>query len=174
MKPLIKLFLVVAVILGSLNLSRGQTTREQRQAAKTARIKKMIDDVHFVFKANYANPQGGGNRPLTSDYDLKVVKDSVIAYLPYFGRAYVAPEPGTTEGGIKFTSTNFKYDAKQGKKGGWQIVIKPRDHDITNWRDVQQLILNISTGGYASLQVLSSNRSPISFDGELEDRESKN
>jgi hypothetical protein len=174
MKSLIKLFLVVAVILGSLNVSRGQTTRAERQAAKAADVKKMVDDVNFVFKANYANPQAGGSRALTSDYDLKVVKDSVIAYLPYFGRAYVAPPPGTTEGGIKFTSTNFKYDAKQGKKGGWQIVIKPKDHDITNWRDVQQLILNISTSGYASLQVLSSNRSPISFDGELEESKGKN
>jgi Domain of unknown function (DUF4251) len=174
MKSLIKLFLVFAVVLGGLNAAHGQSTRAERQAAKAAKVKKMVDDVNFVFKANYANPQGGGSRALTSDYDLKVVKDSVIAYLPYFGRAYVAPAPGTTEGGIKFTSTNFKYDAKQGKKGGWEIVIKPKDHDITNWRDVQQLILNISTGGYASLQVLSSNRSPISFDGELEDRGSKN
>jgi hypothetical protein len=170
MKSLIKLFGGVAVVLASLNVSLGQSTRAERQAAKAAKVKKMVDDVNFVFKANYANPQGGGNRALTSDYDLKVVKDSVIAYLPYFGRAYVAPEPGTTEGGIKFTSTNFKYDAKQGKKGGWQIVIKPKDHDITNWRDVQQLILNISNNGYASLQVLSTNRSPISFDGEIEDR----
>ncbi len=170
MKSLIKLFLVVVVILGGLNVSHAQSTRAERQAAKAAGVKKMVDDVNFVFKANYANPQGGGNRALTSDYDLKVVKDSVIAYLPYFGRAYLAPDPGTTEGGIKFTSTNFKYDAKQRKNGGWEIVIKPKDHDITNWRDVQQMILNISTSGYASLQVLSSNRSPISFDGELEDR----
>ncbi len=168
MKSLIKTLFALAVILGGLNLAHGQSTRAERQAAKAAKVKKMVDDVNFVFKANYANPQGGGNRPLTSDYDLKVVKDSIIAYLPYFGRAYVAPPPGTTEGGIKFTSTNFKYDAKRGKKGEWQIVIKPKDHDITDWRDVQQLVLNISSNGYASLQVLSSNRSPISFDGELE------
>jgi hypothetical protein len=167
MKSLIKLFLLFACIWGSLNVAHGQGTRSERQAARAADVKKSVDDVNFVFKANYANPQGGGGRQLTSDYDLKVVKDSVIAFLPFFGRAYVAPTPGTTEGGIKFTSTNFKYDAKQRKKGGWEIVIKPKDNDITNWRDVQQLILYISANGYASLQVLSSNRSPISFDGEI-------
>ncbi len=116
MKSLIKLFLAVAIVFGGLNVSHAQSTRAERQAVKAAKVKKMVDDVNFVFKANYANPQGGGSRALTSDYDVKVVKDSVIVYLPYFGRAYVTPPPGTTEGGIKFTSTNFKYDSKAGKK----------------------------------------------------------
>ena len=98
---------------------------------------------------------------------MKVTKDSIIAYLPYYGQAYLAPDPGTTEGGIKFTSTNFNYKVNQGKKGGWEIVIKPRDHDITNWRDVQQMVLNISPDGYASLYVLSTNRDPISFQGDI-------
>jgi hypothetical protein len=167
MKSLIKLFFVFAVILGSLNMAHGQSTRKERQAVKAADVKNMIDAVNYVFKANYAIPQNGGSRQLTSEYDLKVVKDTVIAFLPYFGRAYIAPEPGTIEGGIKFTITKFSYDAKQGKKGNWEIVIKPKDKNITDWRDVQQLTLNISPTGYASLQVISSNRSPISFEGEI-------
>ena len=145
-------------------MAHAQNSKKEKQ---TAAIKKMVDDVNYVFKANMAIPQRGSSRQLTEEYDLKIVKDTVTAFLPYFGRAYVAPAPGTTEGGIKFTSTNFNYNAKQKKNGSWDISIKPKDHNISDWRDVQQLMLSISTDGYASLQVISTNRDPISFDGEI-------
>jgi hypothetical protein len=170
MKTLMKLLFVFAVILGGLNIAHAQNSKKERKAAKVAAIKKMIDDVNYVFVANIANPQRGGTRQLTSDYDLRVVKDSIIAFLPYFGRAYLAPSPDATEGGIKFTSTNFNYSAKQSKNGSWDIYIKPKDNNISDWRDVQQLRLNISPDGYASLQVISSNRDPISFDGYIEQK----
>jgi hypothetical protein len=167
MKYLIKLLFVFAVVFGSLNLVCAQSTKKEKQAAKTAAIKKMVDSVNFVFEADMAIPQTGESRQLTSEYDLSVVKDTVTAFLPYFGRAYLAPSPGETEGGIKFTSTNFIYEAKQKKNGSWEIFIKPKDNNIADWRHVEQLRLTISSDGYASLQVTSSNRDPISFYGYI-------
>jgi hypothetical protein len=161
MKTLIKLFLVFAVAMGALNVALAQTKAEKQTA-----IKNMVDNKNYVFEANYALPMRGGQKQLTSDYDLRVSKDSIIAYLPYYGRAYMAPvDP--TEGGIKFTCTNFSYTTKLRKNGTWDITIKPRDKNITDWRDVQELTMNISPNGYASLQVVSSNRDPISFDGDI-------
>ena len=166
MKPLIKLSLLCLLVLTGLTSAFAQTKKE-RQAEKIAAIKSMIDSSRYVFNADYAYPLRGSQKALTSsDYDLKVSKDSVIAYLPYYGRAYVAPY-NPTEGGIKFTSTNFTYSKKLKKDGSWQISIKPKDHNITDWRDVQQLTFDISPDGYASLQVLSSNRDPISFNGTI-------
>jgi hypothetical protein len=78
-----------------------------------------------------------------------------------------------TEGGIKFTTTKFTYNSKVGKKGGWTVIIKPTDKNISNWRDVQTMTLSISPDGYASLQVISTNRDPISFNGTIEKREIK-
>jgi len=170
MKPLMKLFLAFAVILGSLNVAFAQNSRKEKQAARAAAVKKLIDDGNYVFEANYAYPQRGGQKILTSEYDLRVSKDSVVAFLPYFGEAHMAPNPGETEGGIKFTSTNFTYNAKQLKNGTWDIYIKPKDNNIINWRDVQQLRLNISPDGSASLQVISSNRDPILFNGDIKER----
>jgi len=164
MKRLIKIMVLLAVASGSLNLAYGQNPKK---AAKQAAIKNMVDNTNFYFNADYALPQRGGSKLLTSTYDVKVTRDSIIAYLPYYGQAYLAPDPGTSEGGIKFTSTNFSYKVNPGKKGGWEIIIKPKDHDITNWRDVQQMVMNISADGYASLSVLSSNRDPISFEGDI-------
>jgi hypothetical protein len=167
MKRLVKLTLVPVMMILCCQLTIAQSTRLQKKQAKEQTIKTLVENNNFVFDANYAIPQRGGSRQLTSTYDLTVKKDSIIAYLPYFGRAYLSPAPGETEGGIKFACTNFSYDKKQGKNGSWNITIKPKDKDITNWRDVQQMILTISADGYASLNVISSNRDPISFNGEI-------
>jgi hypothetical protein len=168
MKTLTGLFILFAV-LGGLSTANAQSSKKERNAAKAAAVTKMINDINYVFEANTANPQRGGQKQLTSEYDLKVTKDTVIAFLPYFGRAYLAPDPGTTEGGIKFTTTNFSYSSKQSKNGNWNILIKPKDKNMTNWRDVEQLILNISADGYALLQVISTHRDPISFNGYIQE-----
>lgn len=122
-------------------------------------IKALIDNQDYVFEARTVMPMGGRTRQLTSIYTLTVTKDSVESYLPYFGRAYFAPiDP--SKGGIEFTSKKFDYSAKDQKKGGWLIIIKPDDA-----RDVQQMTLTVSPSGYALLQVTSTNRQAISFNG---------
>jgi hypothetical protein len=91
-----------------------------------------------------------------------VLGDSIVSFLPYFGRAYSAPlDP--TKGGIQFTSTDFEYDQTARNKGGWIINIKPRDV-----QDVRQLTLTVTQSGSASLQVISTNRQGISFNGRIE------
>lgn len=172
MKTLIKLFFVIAGILGCLNMANAQTTKKEKQAAKEAAIKKLVDDRSYVFKANFVNPQRGGSRALDYDYDLVVSKDTINSFLPYFGRAYVAPTD-PTEGGIKFVSTNFEYKTQQNKKGGWDIYIKPKEQHVNDMRDVQSLWLSITTSGYASLHVTSTNRDAISFDGYIDARGKK-
>ena len=167
MKRLIKLFAAAVMVLAFINAADAQMSRQEKKAAEEAAVKNMVETNNFCFTADYALPMTGGSKILTSTYDLKITKDSVIAFLPYYGQAYLSPPPGETEGGIKFTTTNFSFAQKAGKKGGWQITIKPKDHDITNWRDVQEMTLDISKDGYASLAVISSNRDPISFQGDV-------
>jgi hypothetical protein len=108
---------------------------------------------------------GGRFRQLnTSEYDLRIAGDSVISYLPYFGRAYSAPlDP--SKSGIQFTSTNFKYEQSPRKKGGWNILIEPKDAN-----DVRQLTLLVTESGSASLQVISNNRQSISFNGYVAEK----
>ena len=129
-------------------------------------VQNFVKSKEFVFKAQTVMPMTGTSRQLTSDYDVKFLGDSIVAYLPYFGRAYSA---GYGEGGgIDFTSTKFDYKVKQRKKGGWDISIKPQDA-----KDIQQLNFTISENGYATLQVTSSNRQPISFNGYIVERKRK-
>jgi hypothetical protein len=155
---------IILAILLSTNVLYAQKKNDLKKEA----IEKMITAHNYVFKAQTVLPTGAvPNRQLTSDYDLRVSPDTVVSYLPYFGRAYTAPmDP--TKGGIQFTSTKFDYKETQRKKGGWDILIKP--HDI---QDATQLSLNISETGYASLQVISNNRQPISFSGYIVEKKGK-
>lgn len=169
MKILNKITVLAAFMLAGINIASAQT-RAQKKEAKQAEIKAMVDAQNYVFKANYALPMRGGSRALTSDYDLVVSKDTIISFLPYFGRAYIAPTVNPTDGGIKINTTKFSYVATIKKNNLWTITIKPKDKNITDWRDVQSMILSISPDGYGSLQVVSTNRDPISFNGYIEAR----
>jgi len=149
------------VLMGIAITSHAQDTKKDKKAAKEAAFKKVLDDRNFTFTAQSAQPLRGGDINVTPEFDLRIVQDSVIAYLPYFGRAYVAPiDP--TEGGIKFTSTKFAYTSEV-KKSGYEIVIKPVDA-----KDVRMLVLDVTSGGYATLSVTNSNRDPIRFNGYVE------
>ena len=161
MKSLKKISILFALAFISSNVANAQTTRKDKKAAHITEIKNMVEAQNYVFNANYAIPSRGASMPLTSNYDLVVSKDTIIAFLPYFGRAYAAPY-NPTEGGIKFTSTNFEYKVKPKKKGGWDVSINPKDT-----KDVRQLYLNISSSGNTTLQITSNNRQTISYYGYL-------
>ena len=148
----------IALLIGS-NSVLAQNKNQDKQAV----IKNIVESQQYVFKAQFVSPMTGQQRTLTSDYDLTVSKSAVTSYLPFFGRAYSAPiDPA--QGGIKFTSTKFQYIKEENKKDGWDITIIPKDAS-----DVQKLYLHISSNGYATLQVTSINRQPISFNGSIEE-----
>lgn len=144
-------------------------TRKEREAAKIEKIKALLDAQSYVFEADYVIPQTGNSKALTFGYDLTVSKDTVTAYLPYYGRVTLAPVDAM-DGGVKFTSTSFSYKSTQDKKGGYNIVITPNEHNDRGSKDVRYLRLNIGSTGYASLQVISNNRDPISYNGTIVER----
>ncbi|MBV4357779.1 DUF4251 domain-containing protein [Pinibacter aurantiacus] len=155
--------LMIALLFHNNNLIAQKSKQEKKQAA----IKALIDSQNYVFKAQSAMPMSGATRQLNYDYDLKVSKDTINSYLPYYGRAYTAPmDP--TQGGIHFISKDFEYTVTPGKKQGWDIVIKPKDV-----QDVQMMSLSVSSDGYATLQVTSTSKQPISFNGIIVERKTK-
>jgi hypothetical protein len=136
----------------------AQTEKKHKKTEKAAVVTRMIEAQNYVFKPQTAHPMRGRVMQLTSEYTVKVGKDTIISDLPYFGRAYTAPiDPA--KGGIQFTSTKFEYKVDTLKKG-WQVTIKPTDVG-----DVQQLFLTVFNNGTATLQVTNTNRQPISFNG---------
>src|ERR1700712_45765 len=128
MKTLKNILILVLIVSVGLSAANAQTTaKKSKKASKEEYVKMRVDAQRYTFEANYVLPQRGGGKPLTDRYDLKVTKDSVISFLPYFGRAYFDVPFAGADGGMKFTSTKFSYDVKERKKGGWEITIKPTD-----------------------------------------------
>jgi hypothetical protein len=170
MKPFFKIpiaILLLAISTCWISSSFGQDSKEEKRAKEEAEIKSLIDSQNFVFKAQTALPMGGRSRQLTSDYDLKITKEEVVSYLPYFGRAY-SSTPGAP-GGLEFTSKDFDYTIKENKKdNGWDIMIKPKDT-----QQARELYLTAFKNGSANLQVSSNDKQNISFTGYLAPNKTK-
>ena len=152
----------VALIFGFISCGSVKPTAEQQQQQKHLREK--IQSQHYRFIATFVVPRGNFQpRYLTSEYDLKISKDTVEAFLPYFGVAYEAPAD-LTGGGIKFLSRKFEYSINPGKKAG-NLIVNIRILDQLN---EVILRLNIWENGNADLDVMDTSRQSISFRGKVE------
>lgn len=156
---IIKYKSIALLAIIAIALLPGTGFAQQAKKDKKAEIKNMVEARNYVFKVQTVLPSSGRTRQLTSDYDLRVSKDTVLSQLPYFGRAYSAPV-NPTQSPLEFTSTKFEYTSTERKKGGWDITIAPKDI-----QDPRQLTLTVFDNGNASLTVTSTNRQPISFNG---------
>lgn len=146
-----------SVNISCMSAQSAQTTKNDKAIA----LAKKLNDQMFVFIAQEALPMGGRTLPLTSYYDIKVNKDSLISSLPYFGRVFTAPM-NPADGGYMFTSTQIDYKATQTKKGSWDVVIIPGDR-----HKGEKFLLTAFSNGSASLQVMSNDRQPITFRGVI-------
>ena len=147
----------IRTVLFLFVISAFQTLAAQDLEPQT--VKELVTSRRFVFTPQSVSPMSGGIRQVTPEFSLRVTADSIISYLPYFGRAFGIPP---SEGGISFTSTRFEYNAKERKKKRWEISIRPKDN-----RDVQQMNFTLFDNGYGSLYVTSNNRQGITYYGYI-------
>ncbi|RYG07216.1 MAG: DUF4251 domain-containing protein [Chitinophagaceae bacterium] len=127
-----------------------------------------VQDISAIMSRMPGGMQGGGTINLNETYyEVKVTPDSIIAFLPYYGRSFSAPI-NQTEGGVKFNSKKFEYKSTKGRKRGWDIVIDTKDA-----KENYRLSLNIGEEGYATLSLNSNNKQSISYQGYLKENEEK-
>lgn len=163
------LFMLFAVISFTVNAQTDKAT-----------TKRIVEAKNFTFIASTAMPMnsaeinsiltrmpganGGGNINLTGqNYDVRISQDSLVAYLPYYGRSFSAPM-GRDDTGYKFTSTKFDFESKERKKGGWQISLNPKDT-----KESVRMSLTIGVNGYATLTINSNNKQSITYNGYLKE-----
>jgi hypothetical protein len=170
MKSVCKLFVILTVSIASANVAYAQGNKNDKKAELAEIVKKVINSNNYFFAPRYAN-SSGGSFDVPSNYTLNITKDSVTVYLPYYGRSQgQAPGADNNNETINFTWTKFSYVVNQDKKGNYDILILPPAQQALAMKDAKSLRLKISMDGSASLQVLSVNRSPISFDGSIGNR----
>jgi hypothetical protein len=165
MKRSITIISFSIVLIVCIFSAQAQDTLQNKKPSKASIIEKQIENKDFTFVAKWATPMRGTIRQLTEYYDLKINGDSIITFLPYFGRAYIAPLDPTNIS-INLSSTIIEYTVTKRKKHGWDIIIKPK-----NQTDIESFLLSVFDNGSAYLSVTNINREPISYNGELEEKD---
>lgn len=153
------LMLLLALLVGLPTLS-AQSKKEKKEQKKEA-VKKLIASENYKIDVRTALPMRGRSIPLTSPYSLEIRNDSVISYLPYFGRAYSIPYGGGD--GLNFKAPLKEYDMEMDKKENAVIKFIAR-----NPEDKYEYRVKVYSNGSASIDVNMQNRQSISFQGELE------
>ena len=98
---------------------------------------------------------------LSSPYSVEIRNDSVISYLPFYGRAYSIPDGGGE--GLIFQAPLDEYEMEMNKKGTAKVKFTARSPE-----DKFTFNLTIYSNGSASINVNMQNRESISFSGEME------
>lgn len=129
-------------------------------------VKNCIDQKKFVFTVIFINSDIGNPKLSNGNYSLRVNQDSVVSYLPYYGRVYSGIDNSTpSPQPITFTRCDWKV---QQKKGTWIISIKPQTKS-----NVREWNMFVTSKGYATLTVMYKDKDPISYDGRISDMASK-
>jgi len=160
-KAVVPFFLLLLILFSVGYSGWAQATRAGSSNEPGQMLKDRIETKRFTFVARTANPNRGMMIQLTTPYDLQLKGDTLVSFLPYFGRAFTAPI-GTQNNGIQFTSTSYSYSVRQ-KKKRWDITILPNDQT-----DVREMFLSVFPNGSATLRVTSNYRESISYSGHIE------
>ncbi len=127
----------------------------------------LIESQEFEFIAQSMTPPGINPGSIAgAGYGLKLMDDSISVLLPFFGRAF-GPSTNRNGGPIQLNTTAFTKTSRI-HDGRWEFRFEPADQ-----MQVRQLFLSVSNNGYASLQVISTNRETVSFNGVIESLKEK-
>jgi hypothetical protein len=138
--------------------SNAQSGNDQKKSD----ISSIVQSKNYSFMPQSATTNKGKTIQLSGGgYGLKLMNDSLIVYLPYYGRAYNAGYQANSNSGVEFNSHAFTYSADSTKKQGWEITIKPKGVKVTS------IFMSISASGYCSVRVSSNDRDPISYYGTI-------
>lgn len=157
-----KLLIIMIVSLAVCACSTLTSAERAERDAKTAQaVKKALTERQFTVDIQMMYPRRGKAVNVTSDYSLQVKGDTLVSYLPYFGRAYNVPYGGGK--GLNFTAPIKEYQAVKGSKGNTQVLIR-----VDSEEDILTYTLDIFSNGSTSIDVTARNRESISYSGQME------
>ena len=155
--------LMAAAILMCTSCGTARTAAQK--AADDARaerlVKERLDNRCFRVDVDRMLPVRGGSQVLTSPYSVTVNGKKLLSHLPYMGVAYNVPYGGGKV--LNFESEIASYRDEVAGPDSRKITIT-----TDNGEDFLTYTLVIFANGSASVDVMSRNREPISFQGALD------
>lgn len=160
MKKTVFLFLIVALLSACAVSEQAKMERAARKELLAKQVREGIENRHFTIDVRMAHPLRGRPLQLSSPYDLEVKGDTIVSYLPYFGRAYYVPYGGGK--GLNFVGKITSYEVAQGRKGEYLISM-----GVDNEEDNLLYLVTLFDSGSATVDVASKNRDRIYFTGDF-------
>ncbi len=153
--------LIAGSVLSSLAQSNKKLSKDEKRERLAAKVKDSIDNKSFTINVNMAYPQSHAAINLTSNYSLRLIGDSIISYLPYYGRAYRVPYGGGKA--LNFSDKVIDYKTTYPKKNLTRILFT-----VKNDEDTYKYTIEVYDNASSTINVSSNQRQYISFSGELE------
>lgn len=135
--------------------------KAERQAKMAQAVEKALAERHYKVGVSMMFPSRGKAMNVSPDYSLEVKGDTLISYLPYYGRAYNVPYGGGN--GLNFTAPIAEYRTEKGRKGATLVTIK-----VSNDEDIYTYLLEIYDTGSTTIDVTSRERESIRYSGEMQ------
>ena len=169
MKTIRIIFSLLLITAMSMPTLSAQTKKEKkeltwdmlREHGLEQAVEKLVTSGKYKINVNRALPARGRSVTLTSPYSVEIRNDSVISYLPYYGRAYSIPYGGGE--GLNFKAPLTDYKLEWDKKETAKIKFSARSEE-----DRFDFSIDVFSNGSSSIFVNMQNRQSISFQGELD------
>lgn len=156
-----KNLLTAMTVLLLLAACATSAERAEQAARMAVAVDQALASRHYKVSVQTMHPRRGRIVNVTSDYSLEVRGDTLVSYLPYFGRAYNIPLNGGK--GMNFTAPILRYEQTKDAKGCTCVVLV-----TDNREDVLTYRVDIFSNGRASIYVNSREREPISYEGRMD------
>lgn len=158
-----KILLLFVVISAAILLSGCATSEEKaaQMAELSAKVTNALNNRDYKIAIDRMYPMRGGSRHVSFGYSVEVRNDTLISYLPYFGRAYNVPYGGGK--GLNFTAPIGSYQEFMKRNGQRHIEI-----GVSNEEDTYFYTIEVFDNGNSMVDVRSRQRERISYSGNLE------
>lgn len=148
-----------------LSCATGRTAQEKK--ADAAQLQSQIEDSlgnrTFSVTVNYVTPLRMPQRQLTTDYSLTIKGDTLDSWLPYFGVAHRADLSQERKSPLSFKAPITGWRVVKGKKDSYNVSFETKNN-----MEILDYFLTVFSNGNVSVSINSSDRDPITFDGDMD------
>lgn len=161
MKRVIYLSVLFASALILWSSCATSEEKAAQMAELSANVTNALNSRDYKIAIDRMYPMRGSSRHVSFGYSVEVRNDTLISYLPYFGRSYNVPYGGGK--GLNFSALIGSYQEFMKKNGQRHIEI-----GVTNDEDTYFYTIEVFNNGSSSIEVRARQRERISYTGNVE------
>ena len=153
--------LVLIALMAIIWCSCATSEEKAAQMAElSANVTNALNHRDYKIAIDRMYPMRGSSRHVTYGYSVEVRNDTLISYLPYFGRAYNVPYGGGK--GLNFMAPIGSYQEFMKRNGLRHIEI-----GVSNEEDTYFYTIEVFDNGSSSVDVRARQRERISYSGNI-------